>query len=330
MTETVGQPLHLGLTPWDMNTSTMAEQARLAEKYGYASIWLPENHFSGRGALPDPLMLLAMMAATTERIALGTTSYLLPLRHPLQAAEQVAVLDQLSNGRLILGLGRGYQAPTYSAFGIPMRQKRAIFAESLAIMCRAWAGDELVMLDGAQPVVLAPLPVQRPHPPLWVAAFGPKALAQVGGLGLPYLASPVESRQDLASNLAVLREACTQADKPLPEAMPVMRTMFVSDNAEQLAEVRRILTLRMQEMADAGPAHLAKAAKASIDDVAIVGTPTEVREQVARYRRELGVTHLIATRLRISRIDGEGMKNKLDAQALQLSAQRLPEILAAG
>ena len=328
MTETVRPVLHLGLTPWDMNTSTMAEQARLAEAYGYDSIWLPENHFSGKGALPDPLMLLATMAATTKRIALGTTSYLLPLRHPLQAAEQVAVLDQLSNGRLILGLGRGYQAPTYSAFGIAMRQKRAIFAESLGIMCRAWAGEELVMLEGAAPVTLAPLPVQRPHPPLWVAAFGPKALAQVGGLGLPYLASPVESRQDLASNLGVLREACLDAGHPLPEAVPVMRTMFVSDNTEQVAMVRQVLAKHMQEMAESGPAHLAKAAKASVDDVAIVGSPQEVREQVSSYRSELGVTHLIATRLRISRRDGAGDKNSVDAQALQLSAQRLPEILA--
>jgi len=321
------QKLHLGLTPWDMNAATMAEQARLAERYGYDSIWLPENHFSGRGALPDPLMLLASMAATTERIALGTTSYLLPLRHPLQAAEQVAVLDQLSNGRLILGLGRGYQAPTYSAFGIAMRQKRAIFAESLGIMCRAWAGEELVMLEGAAPVTLAPLPTQRPHPPLWVAAFGPKALAQVGSLGLPYLASPVESRQDLASNLLLLREACVEAGHPLPKAVPVMRTMFVSDNADQVAHVRQILGLRMKEMADAGPAHLAKAAEASIDDVAIVGSPLEVQEQVARYRTELGVTHLIATRLRISKSDGAGNKDSVDPEALQLSARRLPEIL---
>ena len=200
--------MHIGLTPWDMHAGRMPEQARAAESWGYESIWLPENHFSGRAALPDPLMLLASMAATTTTLKLGTTSYLLPLRHPLQAAEQVAALDQLSGGRLILGLGRGYQAPTYAAFGIAMRQKRAIFAESLALLQRAWAGEELVMLEGASPVQLAPLPLQQPHPPLWVAAFGPKALAQVGSLGLPYLASPVESMQDLRANHATLVEAC--------------------------------------------------------------------------------------------------------------------------
>ena len=315
-------PLHLGLTPWDSSVTTMAEQARLAEDYGYDSIWLPENHFSGAGALPDPLMLLASMAATTERLRLGTTSYLLPLRHPLQAAEQVAVLDQLSGGRLILGLGRGYQAPTYSAFGIAMRQKRAIFAETLSIMQRAWAGEALVMLEGATPVTLAPLPVQTPHPPLWVAAFGPKALAQVGSLGLPYIASPVESRVDLADNLSVLREACADAGHPVPEVVPVMRTMFVSERASEVRDLRTILARRIKEMASGGPAHLARAAEADVDDVVIVGNSSQVSDQVARYREELGVSHLIATRLRLGRESG------LDTQALRLSAQRLPEILA--
>jgi len=290
----------------------------MAENWGYQSIWLPENHFSGRAALPDPLMLLASMAAVTSRIRLGTTSYLLPLRHPLQAAEQVAVLDQLSEGRLILGLGRGYQAPTYAAFGIAMRQKRAIFAESLAIMQRAWAGEELVMLDGAAPVTLAPLPVQRPHPPLWVAAFGPKALAQVGSLGLPYLASPVESCGALAENHAALEKACSAAGHPIPNVVPVMRTMYVSEDAREIARLRDLLAQSIAAMAKDGPAHLAAAAEADLDDVVIVGDAARVRDQVARYREELGVTHLIATRMRL-----EGM----DRAALSLSTQALPEIL---
>ncbi len=310
--------LHLGLTPWSMNPTAMPEQARLAEEWGYQSIWLPENHFSGFAALPDPLMLLAGMAATTTSIKLGTTSYLLPLRHPLQAAEQVAVLDQLSAGRLILGLGRGYQAPTYAAFGIAMRQKRAIFAQSLKLLKRAWAGEELVMLDGATPVTLAPLPRQQPHPPLWVAAFGPKALAQVGSLGLPYLASPVESCNDLVGNLAALASASIAAGHAVPDVVPVMRTMFVSDDASLVAALRESLAAQIKATAATGPMHLAKAAAADLDDIVIVGDAAHVKAQVARYTGELGVTHLIATRLRLEGVDKE---------ALRLSAQRLPEIL---
>ena len=85
--------LHLGLTPWQISAhadaATLARRGQLAESWGYRSFWLPEHHFVRSGATPEPLMLLA--AARTRTILLGTTSFLLPLRNPLQAAEQVAV-----------------------------------------------------------------------------------------------------------------------------------------------------------------------------------------------------------------------------------------------
>ena len=108
--------MRLGLTPWiisgTVDAQSLSRQAALAENWGYESFWLPENHFTGDGAIPEPLMLLAGAAASTTKIRLATTSFLLTLRHPLQAAEQVAVLDQLSNGRVILGVGRGYAGTT--------------------------------------------------------------------------------------------------------------------------------------------------------------------------------------------------------------------------
>ena len=93
-----------GLTPWnfgDLSAESLSRQAEIGESLGYESFWLPESHFID-GAIPDPLMLLAAVAAATRNPRLGTTSYLVPLRNPLQAAEQVSVLDSLSNGRVIL------------------------------------------------------------------------------------------------------------------------------------------------------------------------------------------------------------------------------------
>ena len=174
--------MKLGVTPWDFGQRTaqaLTQQAQAAEALGYDSFWLPENHFNP-GALPDPLMLLAGVAAGTSRLKLATTSYLLPLRHPLQAAEQVAVLDQLSGGRVILGIGRGYAPSMLQAFNVEPSQKRRVFEASLDKMRCAWRGEPVVLDDGVTSVVLDPLPVQQPHPPLWVAAFGPKALAQAG------------------------------------------------------------------------------------------------------------------------------------------------------
>ena len=97
-----------------------------------------------------------------------------------------------------------------------------------------------------------------------------------------------------------------------------MRTLYVSENAREVSRLREQLAQNIKAMAASGPAHLARAAEADVDDVVIVGDAARVKDQVARYGEELGVTHLIATRLRL-----EGM----DREALRLSAQRLPEIL---
>jgi alkanesulfonate monooxygenase SsuD/methylene tetrahydromethanopterin reductase-like flavin-dependent oxidoreductase (luciferase family) len=312
--------LHIGITPWDLGSAHtahwLAEQAAFAEQLGFDSFFLPENHFTGRGAVPEPLMLLAAVAARTRRIRLGTTSLLLPVRHPLQTAEQVAVLDQLSEGRVILGLGRGFQAPLYRAFDVALADKRRVFAEVLALMQRAWRGESVV--DGGEPVLLAPLPVQQPHPPLWVAAFGPKALAQTAGLGLPYLASPMETLDTLAANYASLAVPSAggvvagaadgvgavtpgpaQAHPDGPGAVPVMRTVFVAEDANEVARVRSLLAAP----APVGTGVLRRAADVSVDDWAIIGTPEEVRARIETYRARIGMTHLIATRLRVPGVD---------------------------
>ncbi len=263
---------------------------------GYASFWLPENHFNPE-AIPDPLMLLAAVAAGTETIRLATTSYLLPVRNPLQAAEQVAVLDQLSGGRVILGVGRGYAPTMLKAFDVDPRDKRRMFEQALQQMLRAWSGAP-IGLEGGEEVILAPLPVQRPHPPIWVAAFGPKALAQAGRLGLPYLASPIETLETLASNYARHADAAAEAGHALPAEVPAMRTLFLARSGAEADRVRD--QLRRQASASGR-----LAADTDVLAWSIVGEAGYIRERVAEYRETLGLTHLIVTRLLIGGVPGE-------------------------
>ena len=339
--------LHLGCTPWQFplagGADALARQAVLAEELGYESFWLPEHHF-GTDAIPEPLMLLAAVAASTRRIRLATTSYLLPLRQPLQAAAQVAVLDQLSGGRVILGVGRGFVPELFEAFQVKRSEKRELFAECLAAMRAAWAGEPV----GSSGVRLMPEPVQKPHPPVWafcrparrrsgggggeavggvgrmrgrgerplppvwVAALGPKALAQAGSLGLPYLASPMETLEALEDNYAQHRAACTGAGHPLPDAVPVMRTIFVSEDPVLIANVRELLERRMAAMQQQSGA-LVRTLPRRLDDWAIVGSPTQVRDAIARYRERLGMTHLVATRLLLADTDGAEYEDSLRA-----------------
>ena len=295
-------PLELGTTPWipeaGGDAAGLAGQAAVAERLGYGSFWLPEHHFGEAGSIPAPLLLLAAAAARTTRLRLATTSLLLPVRHPIHVAEEVAVLDRLSGGRVILGVGRGFRGALFTAFGVPAASKRDRFEANLRLIVDAWRGEPVAFeADAAggapKPVLLAPLPLQRPHPPVWVAAFGPKAIAQAGRLGLPYLASPIEPLERLRENYARHRDARSEAARGEPLAVPILRAVYASRDAARVREVRDALALQAKALVRATSPALRRAAEEPVDAWAIVGEPAAVADGIARYREELGMTHLL-------------------------------------
>jgi len=281
--------IEVGTTAWRWDAVASAEslctQAQAAEAMGFASFWLPENHFGQRGAIPAPLLSLAAVAARTQRIRLGCTSYLLPIRHPLLAAEEVAVLDRLCEGRLILGVGRGLSGAMFRAFGVAASDKRKLFQANLAVMRDAWRGGSLGTDENGAPIHLSPLPLQQPSPPLWVAAFGPLALQQVAALGLPYLASPVESLEQLEQNYQRYRLDVLAAGLPAVHTTPVMRTVFLTNNAAQADAVQTALARSMPASSRHPPA--------AVDARAIVGDRQYVRDKLAEYIDRLALSHLI-------------------------------------
>jgi len=290
-------PVPIGITPWQYDSGAPARlltaQAERAEALGFESFWLPESHFTGPGANPAPLLWLAAVAARTQRIKVATTSFLLPVRNPLQVAEEVAVLDCLSEGRLILGVGRGFRRALFEAFDVPVEEKRDRFEAALEVMRDAWAGKPVTQNKG-DGAILSPRPVQDPHPPIWVAAFGPKALALVGRLRLPYLASPMEPLAKLVQNYAAHREAVDAAGGETDPSVPVMRTVFAHKNASVRARVGEALERQLTMMARSAPGSLRDAAPLALDDWALVGEPAKVEDQIGHVRDALGMTHLIA------------------------------------
>jgi alkanesulfonate monooxygenase SsuD/methylene tetrahydromethanopterin reductase-like flavin-dependent oxidoreductase (luciferase family) len=200
--------------------------AAWADAHGFDSIWVPEGHLRG-GATSAPLVALAAIAARTTRVRLGTTSLLLSIHAPARIAAEVATLDQLSAGRVILGVGRGFDPAMFRAFGIDPREKRDRFDDALDAILAAWR-------EPAADVV----PVQSPHPPIWVAAFGPKGLAQAARRGLPYLASPIESLDAIAENYAAHAALLPSHVHAASLAVPVMRTVHVAADDAEAARVR--------------------------------------------------------------------------------------------
>ena len=305
-------PLRLGITPWHMSSTmdanALCTQAELAEQCGYHSFWLPESHFAGPTSVPEPIVLLAAVAARTTTIKLGTTSYLLPIRNALQAAEQVAVLDQLSGGRLILGLGRGFEKNMLSAFDVNPTEKRELLNRNLDVMKAAWAGG----IVGSQAIgaVMSPLPVQKPHPPIWMAAFGPKALAQAGKMGTPYLASPMESLQQLKENYEIYNTALDQNSQPRPSEIVLMRTIFISDDKALCKQVTRDL---------AQLASTLKFGNTVMEAAWIVGNADEVASEIHEYQEQLGMNYLIVARPRIKGLSRQCAEQSMRALAAMVA-----------
>ncbi|MAE95021.1 MAG: hypothetical protein CL910_10205 [Deltaproteobacteria bacterium] len=270
-----------------------------ADQLGLHSVWLPEHHFHP-GATPSPLIALSAFAARSKRLRLATTSLLLPVQHPLHVAAQVAALDQLSGGRVLLGLGRGFRPPLFQAFGVAARTKRDRFDEALETMLAAWTGAD-VALDGphfgaadAGVFRLGLRPHQVPHPPLVVAAFGPKGLAQAARHGLPYLASPLESLPILEENYGAWRAGLERELDPRAPSVPVMRTAFLAADDTSAARVWGALEREARpQTGGPTPKALARAAAGELEDRILVGTRSEVADRIAAYRERLGMDLLV-------------------------------------
>src|SRR6266446_6348862 len=151
-------------------------EAQLAEASGFDSCFFGEHHQDQDGFLPSPLIVATAVAARTKRLRVGTSVILLPLHHPVRVAEDVITLDLVSRGRVVLGVGIGYQASDFSAFAVPMEERAARFEESVEILRLCWAGERFSYRGKhytLEDVQIRPRPYQKPGPPLWIGASVP-------------------------------------------------------------------------------------------------------------------------------------------------------------
>ena len=270
-----------------------------AEELGLHSVWLPEMHFA-HGVCSTPLLALAGFAARTKRLRLATTSVLLPIHHPLQIAEEVAALDRLSKGRVILGLGRGFRPQLFAAYGIDPATKRGRFDHALDLMLEAWSGNPVSPsgspfegpADAHQ--TLRVLPHQYPHPPLAVAAFGRLGLTQAAKRALPYIASPLESLDLVEENHHFHRDQLPEGIEAESLVVPILRTVHVAKSDAEAARVMRGLEEESAAIPQGrAPKALARAAEAHIADRVVVGTINQAIDRLAAYRERIGMDLLI-------------------------------------
>jgi alkanesulfonate monooxygenase SsuD/methylene tetrahydromethanopterin reductase-like flavin-dependent oxidoreductase (luciferase family) len=213
------------------------QRAEIMEQTGYDAVWLAEHHFTAFSICPSVHMMATYVASRTKRLRIGTGISLVPFYHPLRLAEEVAMLDVLSGGRVNWGAGRGYQQTEYTTFKVPPAESYQIFRENLQIVLQAWTSERLTYQGHyfqCTDIEVLPKPVQKPHPPVWLAAASAESITWAGSHGYSILLDPVGSHQQLHLKHALYREQLeTHGFSVAGRDIPVARLLCVDETMER-------------------------------------------------------------------------------------------------
>ena len=190
-------------------------EVELAEELGFYAVWLTEHHFDGACAYADPVVFAAAVAARTTRVKIGFAVVEMAFTHPVRLAAQTALLDNLSHGRLIVGIGRGsaYNAYEYIGFGTTMEEGARSLAEAEDLLVKAWTEVNLRHEGQFWNVgfpLLRPRPYQKPHPPLVRACIGEASTMEMARIGRPILMG-VQSEETIRRRLSTYRQTMLDA-----------------------------------------------------------------------------------------------------------------------
>jgi alkanesulfonate monooxygenase SsuD/methylene tetrahydromethanopterin reductase-like flavin-dependent oxidoreductase (luciferase family) len=284
-----------------------------AERWGLDAMWLGELHFDpARSVLSAPLCIASAIAMRTQRMKIGLAVQVLPLCHPLRLAEEAATVDQISNGRLIFGVGRSGVARTYEAYGVPYAESRDRFGEILDIVQKAWTQDK-ISYQGKyhrfQDVAVVPKPYQQPTPPIRVAATSADTFVSIGKQGLPiFVAVRYETAAEIAPSIRNYRDALAESGHAGGGVFLRVPAYIAETDAQARAEVEPSLIHFYRQQA----ALLADSAKrAGVDGAdrraataqrlanityeealrgtVLIGSPDSVAARLDELRQELGL-----------------------------------------
>lgn len=301
---------------WITGASSVASAravAELAESLGYDSLWTGD-HVAFPVPILDPLLQLAQLAAFSEKLMLGTSVYLLPLRHPTPVAKQVATLDHLSGGRFIFGVGVGGEFPDeYAACGVPLRERGARLDEAIPLLRQLWSGDP-VHHEGRfwklPPVRMLPRAVQEGGPPIWCGGRADAVLERIGRMGdgwISYVVTPDRYRKGL---VAIASAAAGAGRKPKRFGSAHLLFTYVASTYEAALDRATEHLSTRYAMDFRGPAR----------KYAALGRPEDVAARIAEFR-EAGVRHVV--------VDLVGRPEERDEQVTRFAREVRP-LLEAG
>ena len=295
------------------------ELIQAAEDSGSEGIWLAEYHFDpGRSVLSAPVTVAGAVAARTKKVKIGLAVHVLPLRNPVQIAEEIATLDHLSDGRLDFGIGRAAFPRIYQGYGFDYSESRDRFDEWLEIILRSWT-EERFSFKGKfyqyDDLCVVPKPLQKPHPPIRIGATSEDTFELVGRMGYPIFINPsrVTTLLDLKPLVAEFHQAREKAGHTGQVDVGLRVPVYVAETKEKaysepkestMFQMQRLINVITQSIGAAGisagddRAAQAERLKAmTYEDVlaytVVYGTPESVVERLQQLQEELGLTQVI-------------------------------------
>lgn len=289
------------------------ERIAIMDRAGYTAVWLAEHHFTSFSVCPSVHMMGVYAAARTKRLRIGTAVSLAAFYHPLRLAEEVALLDVLSGGRVNWGAGRGFDRTEFTSFGVPPDESVSRFRETVEIVLRAWTGERLTYhgehfsFDGVE---VLPKPLQKPHPPTWVAASSEPAIAWAASRGLSILMDPHSSHEEIARKQALYTKGLEEGGYSVEgREIPVARLLAIAPTDREAEDVaRRGATWILESYAGPGknavlPGGHPQAVTSEnpveryVRDTVIHGTPGAVADEIARLRETMDLESLLVAPL---------------------------------
>ena len=280
------------------------EQVRAAREAGFDLICTGQHYLAAPYQMSTSLPLLARLAAEAGDMEVAATVILVPLHNPVEMAESVATMDAICDGRFILGVGLGYRDEEYAAFGMERKQRVPRTREALEIMKLLWTEDEVEYQGEYYQVPrskIATRPVQKPHPPIWVAANHDRAIRRAARWGYPWLINPHATVPMVAEQMAGYRRALELAGHPSPPAWPMMRELYIAQDRETAyLESQPYLEGKYaayaawgQDKALPGEESFSVPFQDLAKDRFLLGSPDDVFGEINRYGEELGVNYMI-------------------------------------
>lgn len=251
----------------------LVAEAVAADEAGFDLCLVPEHHRGPRTSIVAPLTLSAAIAAATTRLRVGPGILVLPVHHPFHVAEQLTMVDQVSAGRAVLGVGTGYQAEDFEPFGIDRAERGARFEAAL---------EALGTLLGDGDEAIAPRPVQRPRPPILVGAWSNVGLRRAATLADGWIADPIRTVTEVAAMAARYRELSAQR----PGSVVLMREAWIDDAPDAAERFAPVIEPVFRYYQRRGAAELPESFAGLAEDRFVIGDAAaavaQVREMAAR------------------------------------------------